>query len=86
MARKEKPYYDEQGNFIIRPYRMKDLTAIYGVSGRTLRRWIESKAPDYANKTKMFYSIEQVRGIVMALGIPQIIAPVVTLGTKAQAA
>lgn len=79
MQRIVKPYYDEQGDLIIRPYRMKDLAAIYGISTKTMKRWIDSKAPAYSNKTKMFFTIEQVRGIFTIIGIPQKIATVVSM-------
>jgi hypothetical protein len=85
MTRTQKPYYDEQGHLIIRPYRMKDLAAIYCVSTKTMKRWIDTKAPAYSNKTKMFFTIEQVTGIFIALGVPQKIALVVPIEKLKQA-
>ncbi|MBN8674999.1 MAG: hypothetical protein J0L56_12755 [Chitinophagales bacterium] len=64
---------------------MKDLAAIYCVSTKTMKRWIDSKAPAYSNKTKMFFTIEQVTGIFTALGVPQKIALVVPLKELKQA-
>ena len=85
MTRTPKPYYDEQGHLMIRPYRMKDLAAIYSVSTKTMKRWIDTKAPAHSNKTKMFFTIEQVTGIFTALGVPQKIALVVPLKELKQA-
>ncbi len=85
MTRTPKPYYDEQGHLIIRPYRMKDLAAIYCVSAKTMKRWIDTKAPAYSNKTKMFFTIEQVTGIFTALGVPQKIALVIPIKELKQA-
>jgi uncharacterized protein YjcR len=85
MQKTVKKLYDEQGNLIIRPYRLMDLAAIYGVSTRTLRRWIDGKAPEYGNKTKKYFTIEQVKGIVTALGMPQKISLVVPMQPLKQA-
>ena len=85
MQRVPKPYYDEQGYLIIRPYRMKDLSAIYGVSTKTMKRWIDGKAPAYSNKTKMFFTIEQVTGIFTLLGMPQKISSIAPMQPLKQA-
>jgi hypothetical protein len=74
-----KQYFDEQGNLIIRPYRLTDLAAIYAISRHTIRRWINEKAAAYGTKTKKYFSVEQVQGIVNALGIPQKITPLIVL-------
>jgi hypothetical protein len=86
MQKPLKDFYDNQGNLIIRPYRLKDLSAIYGVSDRTVRRWIDEKAAEYGKKTKKYFTIEQVIGIVNAIGLPQKIATVVKLSYEKQAA
>lgn len=64
------PFYDQQGNLIVRPYRLKDLAAIYGVSNHTMRKWIQGHAPEQASKERKFYSVVQVRAILDALGHP----------------
>ncbi len=65
-----KQCYDEQGNFLIRPYSLKELAAIYGICYQTLRGWIDAKAADYGEKKGKYFSIAQVKGIVTALGFP----------------
>ena len=85
MQRKEKPYYDEQGSLIIRPYRMKDLAAIYGVSAKTIRRWLDSKVPDEGRKTNLYFTVDQVKTIVTALGIPHKISLVIPMQHLKQA-
>jgi hypothetical protein len=82
---KKKALYDEQGNLIIRPYRLMDLAAIYDVSTRTMRRWIDAKAAEYGKKEKKYFTIEQVIGIITALGVPQKISLVVTMNPLKQA-
>lgn len=49
---------------------MKDLAAIYGMCGRTIRKWMEAKKLDIGRKTCKYFTIEQVTAIVGALGIP----------------
>jgi hypothetical protein len=85
MQKKQKALYDEQGNLIIRPYRLMDLAAIYDVSTRTMRRWIDAKAAEYGKKEKKYFTIEQVIGIITALGVPQKISLVVTMNPLKQA-
>lgn len=85
MQTRTKSLFDEKGNLIIRPYFLMDLAALYGVSGRTMRRWIDAKAPQYAKKNSKYFTVEQVQGIINALGIPQKIAVVVNMPQLKQA-
>ena len=85
MQKTAKKFYDEQGNLIIRPYRLMDLAAIYDVSTRTMRRWIDAKAAEYGKKEKKYFTIEQVKGIITAIGLPQKISLVVTMQPLKQA-
>ena len=85
MQKTEKKLYDEDGNLMIRPYRLKDLAAIYDVSTKTMRRWIDSKASEYGNKTKQYFTIEQVKGIVTALGVPHKISSIIHMQSFKQA-
>ena len=85
MQKTAKKLYDEQGNLIIRPYRLMDLAAIYDVSTRTMRRWIDAKAVEHGKKEKKYFTIEQVKGIITAIGLPQKISLVVTMQPLKQA-
>ena len=85
MQKTTKKTYDDQGNLIIRPYRLMDLAAIYDVSTRTMRRWIDAKAPECGKKEKKYFTVDQVQGIVTALGIPQKIAVVAVMPQLKQA-
>ena len=85
MQKTQKQLYDEQGYLIIRPYRLMDLAAIYDVSTRTMRRWIDAKAAEYGKKEKKYFTIEQVKGIITAIGLPQKISLVVTMQPLKQA-
>ncbi|MBL0267166.1 MAG: hypothetical protein IPP99_00370 [Chitinophagaceae bacterium] len=55
MQKTEKKFFDEQGNMLIRPYRLMDLAAIYDVSSKTMRRWIDAKAPNMEKTRNVFY-------------------------------
>lgn len=79
MQKTKKQLFDEQGNLIIRPYRLMDLAAIYEVSTRTIRRWIDAKVPEHGKKKKKYFTVDQVQAIVTALGIPQKIAVVIPI-------
>ena len=79
MQKTTKQVFDEQGNLIIRPYRLMDLATIYDVSPRTIRRWIDAKVPKLGKKKKKYFTVDQVQGIVTALGIPQKVAVVIPM-------
>ncbi|RYY91029.1 MAG: hypothetical protein EOO15_00370 [Chitinophagaceae bacterium] len=66
-----KSYFDEQGHLIIRPYRLKDLAAIYDVSTKTMKKWIDSLKVEVKREKCQYYSIGQVGSIADQLGLPQ---------------
>lgn len=86
MQKTLKKLYDDGGNLIIRPYRLMDLAAIYDVSTRTMRRWIDAKAPEHGKKTMKYFTVAQVEGITKALGLPHKIAVVTMMSPLKQAA
>lgn len=67
----KKNYFDSEGRLIIKPYRLKDLAAIYDVCTRTMRRWINKLTPEIGPKKVKYFTIEQVTAIVNAVGVPQ---------------
>jgi hypothetical protein len=75
MATPSKVYFDKSGGLLIRPYRMKDLAAIYGVCARTVRKWMTQHGIAEGKKTCKYFSIEEVFAIVSTLGFPQILYP-----------
>lgn len=54
----------------IRPYSHKQLAAMYGVSTRTLRRWLTPFKTYIGVRHGHFYMIPQVEVIFEKLGIP----------------
>lgn len=71
MKTDQKSCFDNDGNFIIRPYLLKELATHYNINPRTLRRWIDNLAPGVGKTTMKYFTIDEVRIIVTALGVPQ---------------
>ena len=71
MKKETIQYYDQTGKLIIKPYRMKDLAAIYGVDVRTLRNWMSKLAPTIIRKQAKYFLVQEVAAIVTALGVPK---------------
>lgn len=74
----QKEYYDEAGHFIIKPYRLKDLSAIFGVKENTLKRWMLAY-PELEKKGRQHYTIIQVRLMIEKFGLPQKLSVVMPL-------
>ena len=66
-----KEYYDEQGRLIIKPYRLKDLAAIFDISQITLKRWIAGTADQFDRKGRKYYTVKQVELMVEKFGLPK---------------
>jgi hypothetical protein len=71
---KTKTYYDEQGNLIIKPYRMKDLAAIFDVNQQTLKRWMSKHPEKLGEKDGKYYSVHQVNYMIAVFGLPHKVA------------
>jgi hypothetical protein len=69
MAR-QKQYFDGHGNLLIKPYRLKDLVAIFDISQLTLKRWM-GKYPELEKKDTTYYSIQQVEFMIEKFGLPR---------------
>lgn len=67
----KRNYYDGEGNLLIKPYRLKDLAEIYGVSNKILKKWIANEVPNAQRKDGLFYSIRDVETIINILGLPK---------------
>jgi hypothetical protein len=71
MKKDATRYYDQDGRLIIKPYRMKDLAAIYGVDVRTVRRWMNKLIPAIVRKQAKYFAVHEVTAIIEALGVPK---------------
>lgn len=69
----KRNYYTDEGNLLVKPYQLKDLGEIYGVHPRTVRNWIDKMAPQVGRKKVKYFTIEEVKTIIAAIGLPQII-------------
>jgi len=77
MATK-KQYFDEEGKLLIKPYRLKDLCAIYDMNYQTLNRWIKRHPQELSKRNGNYYSVDQVEFFIKQYGLPRkIIARVV---------
>ena len=70
-AHKSKQYFDEQGNLNIKPYRLKDLIAIYDVNENTFKKWMASYPDELGKKDGKYYSIRQVEFMIEKFGLPK---------------
>ena len=82
----KKQYYDEGGNLFIKPYRQKDLAAIFDINAQTLKRWMNKYPKELGHKQGNYYSIGQVRFCIEKFGLPQKISAVVSISTMQKAA
>jgi transposase len=57
----------------IKPYSSKELSAMYGVSSKTFRKWIKLFEGQVGQKCGHFYMISQVEIIFSKLGIPDVV-------------
>jgi hypothetical protein len=55
---------------LLKPYNLKELAAMYGVSARTLNKWLKPFGDQVGKRIGYFYTIPQVRLIFMKLGLP----------------
>jgi len=67
----KKEYYDTQGNLIVKPYRLVDLTAIFDVNVITLKKWIAQYPNELGEKSGKYYSVIQVKFMIEKFGLPQ---------------
>jgi hypothetical protein len=67
---KTKEYFDGLGNLIIKPYRIKDLAAIFDVNQQTLKRWMSKHPRQLGNRDGRYYSVHQVNYMIEVFGLP----------------
>ncbi len=51
-----KQFFDGQGNLLIKPYRLKDLAAIFDINQLTLKRWMDKYPDELGEKDGKYYS------------------------------
>jgi len=58
----------------VKPYNLKDLSSIYGVCNKTLKKWLVPFEKEIGSKQGRYFSITQVKIIFEKLGLPEIIS------------
>jgi hypothetical protein len=74
----QKAYYDEAGNLLVKPYRLKDLASIFDINVQTLKRWL-SKYPELGQREGKYYTVTQVQFCIEKFGLPQKLKPVILM-------
>jgi hypothetical protein len=64
----------ETDRISLRPYSLKELSALYGVTSKTLLKWLRPFEEMIGKRNGNYYSIPQVRIIFSYLEIPSMIS------------
>lgn len=62
---------DRKPKFIVQSYNSKELAGHYGISQKTLRKWLVRLKPELGVRIGNYYSAKQVRIIMRHLGKPE---------------
>jgi transposase len=54
----------------VKPYNMKELCKIYGVSDKTMRKWMEPFSEEIGKRQGNIYNVAQIEVIFKHLGVP----------------
>ncbi|MEI9909772.1 MAG: hypothetical protein WDO71_08900 [Bacteroidota bacterium] len=47
-----KKYFDDEGNLILKPYRLKDLAMIFDINASTMKKWIDKHKEQLGEKKR----------------------------------
>ena len=56
----------------IKPYTMKQLRQLYGLSDKTMRKWLKQFESDIGEKNGNLFNVNQVKIIFEKLGRPEV--------------
>lgn len=56
--------------FVVKPYTPKELSSLYGVCDKTLKKWLRPHNEHIGVKQGHFYTIVQVKIILEKIGLP----------------
>ncbi|MDD5464555.1 MAG: hypothetical protein PHP62_05395 [Candidatus Moranbacteria bacterium] len=65
----------EKNQLLIKPYTQKELSFLYGVCGRTFKKWLKPYRRELGVHTGRFYMARQVKKIFEKLGFPDSKSP-----------
>ena len=57
----------------LKPYTTKEIAAMYGISTKTIIRWIEPIKNEVGEKRGRYYTVNQVERIFDEIGLPRVI-------------
>lgn len=57
-------------NSMVRPYTMKELAAIYGISTKTFRKWLNPHQESIGERVGRLYTVRQIEIIFQLIGDP----------------
>jgi len=57
----------------VKPYTKKELAALYGISTKTIIRWMEPIKEEVGEKRGRYYTVNQVERIFEEIGLPRVI-------------
>ena len=58
----------------LRPHNLKELSALYKISYKTLKKWLKPFERELGERTGYYYTIPQVRKIFEFLGFPGVLS------------
>jgi transposase-like protein len=67
------PYLIPELNFKVRPYKFKELAALYNISPKTFRKWVKPFGVQIGPLIGGYYIIPQVEAIIENIGLPYFI-------------
>lgn len=57
----------------IKPYTTKEIAAMYGISTKTIIRWMEPIKNEVGEKRGRYFTVNQVERIFTEIGLPRVI-------------
>jgi DNA-binding transcriptional MerR regulator len=57
---------------LVKPYTAKELAALYGVSTKTLRTWLQPHQDAVGKKVSRYFTALQIQVIFEKLGVPSV--------------
>ena len=62
---------DPRNKYPIKPYSLKELSAMYNVSKNTFKKWLKPITEEIGTKQGYYFTIRQVEIIFKHLGVPE---------------
>ncbi len=66
----KKQYFDTDGDLFVKPYRLSDLSNIFDVNRKTMRKWMDKHPEELGKREGKYFSIRQVQFCLQQFGLP----------------